>query len=218
MNPKPAGSKDPLKSASAAGSALSQDFSSRGGLFRPASSEEKEGGARAPWLGGEAGAVLERQLLLANAEAEEFPPRSRRWLWSSLLAAAALIALVAGGFFGFRRIEEGWKQTIATLEGRIASLEKQISEQRAAMAVAREETAAKLAEERKKGQSLEALVEKTRSQLETTVGEVRRLREENEKLELEKRQLKVESEFKVEEFLSQFCPGWLLGLTEGKKN
>jgi DNA repair exonuclease SbcCD ATPase subunit len=203
MTPKPAGNTDPLECS------LPQSVSSRGALFRPAPEEKEAGasGARAPWLGGETGAVLERQLLLVNAE-EAFPSRGWRWLRVSLLAVA-LVALVAGGIFAIWRQENKWSREIGNLEGRIGNLEKQAADEKQAQARAQEETRLELAERRKENQKLFALVEETGRRLQTTREEVSRLQGEKERLEQENRELKNRPGLRLSEFLSQLCPVWL---------
>lgn len=203
MTPRPLSSDDPLASRDTKRTTVSERRSPRDGALRPARPGDEDDGA--PWLGSEAGAVLERQLLLASAAGEPRSARGRRWL-ARLALPAVLTVLAAGAVTGGIQGYLVWQREMGALQGRMGSLERESRERSDALlrgqeAAAREILALK---EEAKGQVL---------RLETTAKELAAAQDALRSAE--RRQGELEAAYRALEAwdpaatLKQFVPGWL---------
>ena len=194
---------------------FSKRFSPRGEVFHPTSPEV--GGpafSASQRSAGELGAVLERQLLLANAEERSLASPGWRRL-RGVVPLILLVVLMVGGLFGFLHFQDSMHSKINQLQEKVVELEDQTVLQRQTFERARKETSVQLENRRKENQSLTRVVERTVGELQKTFEDLQLARQENEKLEVAYREIMKRNSSAVAEFLSRLYPRWLMPKEDG---
>ncbi len=124
--------------------------------------------SRSAALDGEAGMMLERQLLLAERGPHWLPRR-----WGKKLAVATAVAVtIAAVAVLYARRESAWEKELATQRDNIANLELALD----AMTLEREAAETRLADKARESQRLSALADRTLEELSGALEETRHLR------------------------------------------
>jgi len=166
-----------------------------------------------PPLNADMGAALERQILLAAGQEEKWRGASpgisgisrglRIVIFGSILAAVA-----SSGVFFFAQSRKTWEGKVTALQDQLTQLSRDGQLREDGL---RKEIAAKdreIAERKADAQNIARIAEKSLGELKTSLDDLRRLREENLRLQSEYREA-IRKQPSMDAFFSRWLPQWL---------